>query len=66
MTAEKLCNAVRGAGHPDVAHFASFDAIVSHLMRIVKPSDVILTQGAGSVWKVGEAFLKQHSGEKKG
>ena len=27
--------------------------------EIAQPTDVILTQGAGSVWKVGEAFLKR-------
>jgi UDP-N-acetylmuramate--alanine ligase len=66
VTAEALCEAIRRAGHPDAVHFSSFDAIVNHLLRITQPTDVILTQGAGSVWKVGEAFLKADSGEKKG
>ncbi|MEK7243724.1 MAG: UDP-N-acetylmuramate--L-alanine ligase, partial [Thermodesulfobacteriota bacterium] len=65
VTAATLCKAIRRAGHPDAVHFSSFDAIVNHLLRIAQPTDVILTQGAGSVWKVGEAFLKADSGEKK-
>ena len=65
MTAATLCKAIRRAGHPDAVHFSSFDAIVNHLLRIAQPTDVILTQGAGSVWKVGEAFLKADSGEKR-
>jgi UDP-N-acetylmuramate--alanine ligase len=65
VTAEALCEAIRRAGHTDAAHFSSFEAIVNHLLRIAQPTDVILTQGAGSVWKVGEAFLKADSGEKK-
>ena len=65
VTAEALCEAIRRAGHPAAVHFSSFDAMVNHLLRITQPTDVILTQGAGSVWKVGEAFLKADSGEKK-
>jgi UDP-N-acetylmuramate--alanine ligase len=66
LTAETLCEAIRRAGHPDAVHFSSFDAIVNHLLQIVQPTDVILTQGAGSVWKVGEALLKRLGGGKEG
>ncbi len=59
VTAGALCEAIRSAGHPDTLQLSDFDAIVDHLVRVARPSDVILTQGAGSVWKVGEAFLKR-------
>lgn len=58
VTAEALCEEIRRAGHPNAVHFSGFDAIVSHLAKIARPTDILLTQGAGSVWKVGEAFLK--------
>ena len=64
VSAEVLCEAIRQAGHPDTVHFSSFDTIVEHLTKIARPKDVILTQGAGSVWKVGEAFLKRIKGGK--
>jgi len=64
MSAEVLCEAIRQAGHPGAVHFSSFDAIVDHMIEMAQPEDVILTQGAGSVWKVGEAFLKRIRGEK--
>jgi UDP-N-acetylmuramate--alanine ligase len=63
VSAEALCEAIRRAGHPDAVHFSSFDAIVEYLTKMVRPEDVILTQGAGSVLKVGEAFLKRRGGE---
>ncbi len=66
VTSELLCEAIRGAGHRDVLYMPDFDAIARHLLRIAGPNDVILTQGAGSVWKVGEAFLKEAlQGERK-
>ncbi|MBN2438112.1 MAG: UDP-N-acetylmuramate--L-alanine ligase, partial [Deltaproteobacteria bacterium] len=58
VTSEILCEAIRRAGHADAVHISSFDAIVKHLLQIAQPTDVVLTQGAGSVWKVGELFLK--------
>jgi UDP-N-acetylmuramate--alanine ligase len=66
VTAEILCEAIRSAGHADAVHFSSFDAVVKHLLQIAQPTDVILTQGAGNVWKVGEAFLKADRGGKDG
>ena len=65
VTAEGLCEAIRRAGHPDAVYISGFDAIVDHLAQVARPPDVILTQGAGSVWKAGEAFLKRSKEEKK-
>jgi UDP-N-acetylmuramate-alanine ligase len=39
----------------------SFSDIIDHLISIAKPSDIIITQGAGNVWKIGEEFLKKAS-----
>ena len=64
VTAGALCEAIRRAGHRDARHFSDFDAMVDYLTKITRPSDVVLTQGAGSVWKVGEAFLKRIGEEK--
>lgn len=64
VSAEVLCEGIRRVGHPDALHFSDFDAIVDHLAGIVRQGDVILTQGAGSVWKVGETLLKRIREEK--
>ncbi len=58
VTSTILCEEIRRAGHPDTVHCADFDAVLNRLMKIARPTDIILTQGAGSVWKVGDAFLK--------
>ena len=58
VTSKALCEEICRAGHPNAIHFADFDAVLNHLMKIARPTDIILTQGAGSVWKVGDAFLK--------
>ncbi len=66
VNAAALCEAIRRKGHPDAVHLPNFDAIVDHLAKVARPSDVILTQGAGSVWKVGEAFLNRIQGAREG
>jgi UDP-N-acetylmuramate--alanine ligase len=59
VTAEKLCQEIKKSSQKDIMHFSNFDRIVDYLLKIASPSDVILTQGAGNVWKIGESFLKR-------
>lgn len=53
-----LLEAIRRQGHPDARYLASFEQIVDVLIDRARPGDVIITLGAGSIWKVGEEFLR--------
>jgi len=57
--ASKLYEGIRNGGHGNVTYVSNFDAIVDRLHEIAKPGDVIITQGAGNVWKIGEEYLKR-------
>jgi UDP-N-acetylmuramate--alanine ligase len=59
VSAASLCEGIRAHGHQGVIYLSGFDDMTDHLLAMAKPSDVIITQGAGSVWKVGEEFLKR-------
>jgi UDP-N-acetylmuramate--alanine ligase len=59
VTGKTLCEGIRREGHPDASFIPEFDAIAAHLATKAQRGDVILTQGAGRVWKVGEALLKR-------
>jgi UDP-N-acetylmuramate--alanine ligase len=59
VSAASLCEGIRAHGHQGVIYLSGFDEMTDHLLAMAKPSDVIITQGAGSVWKVGEEFLKR-------
>jgi UDP-N-acetylmuramate--alanine ligase len=61
INARSLCEGIRSRGHKDVTFISNFDDIVNHLLSIARPSDVIITQGAGNVWKIGEEFLQKAS-----
>ncbi len=63
VNAVSLCDGIRRCGNRDVTFLSDFDDIVKHLLSIAKPTDVIITQGAGNVWKIGEEFLKRSGNE---
>jgi len=52
-----LCRGIIDSGHPNATYISGFDDIVKYLSETARPGDVIITQGAGSVWKVGMSFL---------
>jgi UDP-N-acetylmuramate--alanine ligase len=57
ISSEALLAAVKACGHRDARHVSGHEAVVAHLNRSTAPGDVVLTMGAGDVWKVGEAFI---------
>ena len=59
-----LCKSIKAHGHDDVMYLSSFKEIVDHLTNIVKPGDVVMTLGAGDVWKIGERLLERLEGRK--
>ncbi len=56
-THDELCKAIHAHGHRDVICRESLDAAVDHILEVAKEGDILLTLGAGDVWKVGERFL---------
>jgi UDP-N-acetylmuramate--alanine ligase len=59
VTAQALYEGIRRHGHKDVVLQADMDAAIAHLGRILRAGDVLLTLGAGDVWKVGARLLDQ-------
>ncbi len=57
--ASGLVEGIRDGGHRDAFYISDFGEIVDRLEGIARPGDVIITQGAGTVWKVGEEYLKR-------
>jgi UDP-N-acetylmuramate--alanine ligase len=54
-----LASAIKKTGHPHVEYIAQAEDTIAYLLKIVQPGDAVITLGAGSVYKIGEAFLKQ-------
>ena len=59
VTSQNLCEEIKAHGHKEVIYAGSFNAALSHLKQILQPGDVLLTLGAGDVYKIGEMFLNK-------
>ena len=54
-----LYEGIRLHGHKNVVSKDSPEEALSYLKEFVEPKDILLTLGAGDVWKVGESFLQE-------
>ena len=52
-----LCDQIHAFGYKEVLYVENFDAAIGELRRMLQPGDIVLTLGAGDVWKVGETLL---------
>ncbi|RPH52914.1 MAG: UDP-N-acetylmuramate--L-alanine ligase [Desulfobacteraceae bacterium] len=52
-----LCEGIASHGHKEVAYVEGHESAVTYLKRILRKNDILLTQGAGDVWKIGMAVL---------
>jgi UDP-N-acetylmuramate--alanine ligase len=58
VTAEKLVEEIKKFGHRDVSYAPGLAAIQQILKDKLRAGDLLLTLGAGDVWKAGEEFLR--------
>jgi len=54
-----LYKGIKMYGHKEVIYVEGFKKAVSYLKEILKEGDVLITMGAGDVWKVGEQILSE-------
>ena len=66
VTAEKLVTLIEKFGHRDVAYVPDFAAAGEMLAARLEPGDLLITLGAGDVWKVGERILAAGSEKASG
>jgi len=59
INSESLFEEIRAHGHKDVVYMQSFEATIFHLKQILRPGDILLTLGAGNVYKLGETLLEE-------
>ena len=57
VSGAKLAEAIRAAGHPSVTFVEQKDRLVETVFPRLKPGDLVLTLGAGDIWKTGPALL---------
>jgi len=64
VNGELIVNAAKQFGHKDVHYVPDKKEISTFLKSIVKSGDIVITMGAGDIWKYGEEFLNQIKNQK--
>jgi UDP-N-acetylmuramate--alanine ligase len=65
VTSEALYQAIKRKGHIEVEFIAEKDQIVEQLASQLRPGDIVLTLGAGDIYRVGEALVEKLDNQKR-
>ena len=57
VDSRRLCDAIVAHGHKEAHYMEDFDAALSFLKDHLQAGDLLITMGAGDVWKIGETVL---------
>ncbi len=57
VSGEKLVETIRAAGHPSVTFIERKESMPDQVLPYLKPGDLVLTLGAGDIWKAGTGIL---------
>ena len=57
LSGQDLCEGIKAHGHKEVFCAGDAKSAITYLKDNLKPGDLLLTLGAGDVWKVGEQLL---------
>lgn len=58
ITGELIVNAAKQFGHKDVHYVPDKREVPARLAEIVRENDIVITMGAGDIWKYGEEFFR--------
>lgn len=62
VSGELIVNAAKRFGHKDAHYVADKRGVPATLKSLMKKGDIVITMGAGDIWKFGEEFLKKKAG----
>ena len=65
VSSEWLVQGIREHGHREVIYCPRKEKVVSTVMSMIRPGDVVLTLGAGDIYKAGEEILKKLKSKSK-
>ena len=57
VSGETIFNLIRSKGHKNVFYIPDKNTIPEHILSIIQEGDIVLTIGAGDIWKIGEKIL---------
>ncbi len=64
VSGQTLYEGIKKHGHKDVTFLPDKDAVADHMAGVLRKGDLMITLGAGDVWKIGEQVLEKLNGDK--
>jgi len=59
LTGEDVAGSIAGHGHRDVEFVGSCEEAVDRAVELLEEGDMVITLGAGDIWKAGERLLER-------
>ena len=59
VKADNIYEGIKGHGHKDVSLVQDKKKILDQVIPRLKPDDMVITLGAGDVWKIGESLIQE-------
>jgi len=59
ISGQVLYEGIKRHGHKDVTFIPDREKLVEHMLSVLKKGDLMITLGAGDVWKLGEQIVER-------
>lgn len=59
ISGELIAICAKNAGHKNVLYVPDKENVVEEVRKILNPHDMVITMGAGDIWKIGEQLVEQ-------
>lgn len=59
VTGERLYETIRNHGHKNVMFIPDKTSVYKYIINVIKPGDMIITLGAGDIWKIGRQIITE-------
>ena len=60
VTGKLISNAAIEYGHRNVIYIEKNESIIPKVKELIKPNDIVITMGAGSIYKFGEKLIEEY------
>jgi UDP-N-acetylmuramate--alanine ligase len=59
VSAERLVELIKENSNANASYAATKEVVLEKLLNMVKPGDLVITMGAGDIWKVAEQLVEE-------
>jgi len=60
-----IADSARDFGHKNVIYEEDKSKVPQLLLELIKNGDIVITMGAGDIWKYGEKFIEEYNNSRE-